>query len=101
MRNDPDPIDIHVGGRVRNRRKQRSMSQTTLGKILGITFQQVQKYERGTNRIGSSRMFRISEALEVEVGYFFEGLQPPAEPLKIKQAIKKLANQIGDLAEAL
>ncbi|WP_374763771.1 helix-turn-helix domain-containing protein [Yunchengibacter salinarum] len=71
----PDPIDIHVGQRVRARRKMLGMSQTQLGKDLGVTFQQVQKYERGTNRIGSSRLFRISNALDVPVSYFFEGAE--------------------------
>jgi len=71
----PDPIDIHVGQRVRARRKMLSLSQTQLGKELGVTFQQVQKYERGTNRIGSSRLFRMSTALDVPVAYFFEGAE--------------------------
>lgn len=70
---NPDPVDIHVGQRVRVRRKMLGLSQTQLGKELGVTFQQVQKYERGTNRIGSSRLFRIATALDVPVSYFFEG----------------------------
>ena len=71
----PDPVDIHVGQRVRVRRKMLGLSQTQLGKELGVTFQQVQKYERGTNRIGSSRLFRIATALDVPVSYFFEGAE--------------------------
>jgi len=71
----PDPIDIHVGQKVRARRKMLNLSQTQLGKELGVTFQQVQKYERGTNRIGSSRLFRMSMALDVSVAYFFEGAE--------------------------
>ena len=71
----PDPIDVHVGQRVRARRKMLGLSQTLLGKELGVTFQQVQKYERGTNRIGSSRLFRVSNALDVPVSYFFEGAE--------------------------
>ncbi len=71
----PDPIDVHVGSRVRARRKMLSLSQTQLGQELGVTFQQVQKYERGTNRIGSSRLFRMSSALDVPVAYFFEGAE--------------------------
>lgn len=82
-RTSPDPIDIHVGLRVRERRKMLSMSQSSLGDIVGVTFQQIQKYERGTNRIGSSRLFRMANALEVPVSYFFEGaanhLQEPME----------------------
>jgi len=73
VRNNPDPIDIHVGLRVRERRKMLSMSQSSLGGIVGVTFQQIQKYERGTNRIGSSRLFRLANALDVTVSYFFEG----------------------------
>lgn len=75
MNNGPDPIDIHVGQRVRARRKMLGLSQTQLGQELGVTFQQVQKYERGTNRIGSSRLFRMSNSLDVPVAYFFEGAE--------------------------
>lgn len=70
----PDPIDIHVGGRVRKRRLEMSMSQEKLGAALGLTFQQVQKYERGSNRIGASRLFDLSNVLEVPIAFFFEGL---------------------------
>jgi len=72
---DPDPVDVHVGQRVRVRRKMLGYSQTQLGNELGVTFQQVQKYERGTNRIGSSRLFRMAAALDVPVSYFFEGAE--------------------------
>ena len=75
MNKGPDPIDIHVGQRVRARRKMLGLSQTQLGQELGVTFQQVQKYERGTNRIGSSRLFRMSTTLDVPVAYFFEGAE--------------------------
>jgi len=75
MIKSPDPVDIHVGQRVRARRKMLGLSQTQLGKELGVTFQQVQKYERGTNRIGSSRLFRMSTTLDVPVAYFFEGAE--------------------------
>jgi len=75
MINSPDPVDIHVGQRVRARRKMLGLSQTQLGKELGVTFQQVQKYERGTNRIGSSRLFKMSTSLDVPVAYFFEGAE--------------------------
>lgn len=70
----PDPIDIHVGARVRMRRNLAGLSQEQLGKSLGLTFQQVQKYERGTNRMGSSRLFQIATVLSVPVSYFFEGM---------------------------
>jgi len=75
MIKSPDPIDVHVGQRVRARRKMLGFSQTQLGHELGVTFQQVQKYERGTNRIGSSRLFKMASTLDVPVAYFFEGAE--------------------------
>jgi len=68
----PNPIDIHVGSRVRLRRTMLGMSQEKLGEALGITFQQVQKYEKGTNRVGASRLQNISNILNVPVAFFFE-----------------------------
>ena len=70
----PNPIDIHVGSRVRLRRMMLGMSQEKLGEALGITFQQIQKYEKGQNRIGASRLFQLAHALSAPIGYFFEGL---------------------------
>jgi len=69
----PNPIDKHVGSRVRMRRMMLGMSQEKLGDALGLTFQQVQKYEKGTNRIGASRLQQISHILQVPVSFFFEG----------------------------
>jgi transcriptional regulator with XRE-family HTH domain len=69
----PNPIDKHVGSRVRMRRMMLSMSQEKLGDGLDLTFQQVQKYEKGTNRIGASRLQHISQILKVPVSFFFEG----------------------------
>ncbi len=69
----PNPIDKHVGSRVRMRRKMLNMSQEKLGDALGLTFQQVQKYEKGTNRIGASRLQAIANILQVPVSFFFEG----------------------------
>jgi transcriptional regulator with XRE-family HTH domain len=69
----PNPIDVHVGSRVRNRRLELGMSQEKLGTALGLTFQQVQKYEKGTNRIGGSRLQHLSGILQVTIAYFFEG----------------------------
>jgi transcriptional regulator with XRE-family HTH domain len=68
----PNPIDIHVGGRVRMRRMLLGMSQEKLGELLGLTFQQIQKYEKGTNRIGASRLFELSRILAVPVQYFYD-----------------------------
>jgi transcriptional regulator with XRE-family HTH domain len=67
-----NPIDVHVGSRVRMRRMLLGMSQEKLGELLGLTFQQVQKYEKGTNRIGASRLFELSKILAVPVQYFYE-----------------------------
>jgi transcriptional regulator with XRE-family HTH domain len=69
----PNPTDKHVGSRVRMRRMMLGMSQEKLGDSLGLTFQQVQKYEKGTNRIGASRLQQISQILQVPVSFFFEG----------------------------
>ena len=74
----PNPIDRHVGSRVRMRRMMLSMSQEKLGDALGLTFQQVQKYEKGANRIGASRLQQISRILQVPVSFFFDGA--PAQP---------------------
>jgi transcriptional regulator with XRE-family HTH domain len=69
---NPDPVDIHVGARLRMRRNLVGLSQEQLGKSLGLTFQQIQKYERGINRMGSSRLFQMSKVLSVPVAYFFD-----------------------------
>ncbi len=70
----PNPVDIHVGTRVRLRRQVLKMSQEKLGNALGVTFQQVQKYERGANRVGASRLWRMSQVLDVPVSFFYDGL---------------------------
>jgi len=73
MTKSPNPTDTHVGQRVRMRRMMMSMSQEKLGDALSLTFQQVQKYEKGTNRIGASRLQQIATILQVPVSFFFEG----------------------------
>lgn len=70
-------VDAHVGGRVRMRRKLLGVSQDQLADSLGLTFQQVQKYERGANRVSASKLFQIAEILGVNVSYFFDGLPDP------------------------
>jgi transcriptional regulator with XRE-family HTH domain len=74
MASKPNPIDVHVGKRLRLRRTLLGMSQERLGELLGLTFQQVQKYERGANRIGSSRLFELGRILDVPVSFFFDDL---------------------------
>ena len=91
----PKPVDVHVGLRIRNRRKELGLSQTNLGEAIGVTFQQLQKYERGVNRIGASRLAAIAGALGVPIGYFFP--DDSAEmPVKID-----LAARIADIEQRL
>lgn len=71
----PDPVDIHVGARLRLRRNLLGLSQEQLGKAGGLTFQQIQKYERGTNRMGASRLFQFAKLLDVPVSYFFDDVR--------------------------
>ena len=68
----PNPVDVHVGARVRLRRNMLNMSQERLGEAMGLTFQQVQKYEKGTNRIGASRLWRLSQVFSVPISFFFD-----------------------------
>jgi transcriptional regulator with XRE-family HTH domain len=70
----PDPIDIHVGQRLKARRVGLRVSQSEIGNALGVTFQQIQKYENGANRIGASNLYRLAKALDVDVSYFFEDM---------------------------
>ena len=74
----PEPVDKHVGSRVRMRRLMLGMSQEKLADAIGLTFQQVQKYEKGTNRMGSSRLHQIGNVLQVPVTFFFEGAPSPS-----------------------
>ena len=78
----PNPIDVHVGSRVRFRRMLLGMSQEKLGDKLGLTFQQIQKYEKGINRIGASRLFDLAQVLGVSVQFFYEEA-PAAEPAQL------------------
>ena len=71
----PNPIDIHVGNRIRLRRTLLGLSQEKLANLLGLTFQQVQKYERGTNRVGASRLWDISKVLETSINFFYEDME--------------------------
>jgi len=70
----PNLIDVHVGGRMRQRRTLLGMSQSVLGEAIGLTFQQVQKYERGANRVSGSRLFDLASVLDVPIAYFFEDI---------------------------
>jgi transcriptional regulator with XRE-family HTH domain len=80
-RRSPDPVDKHVGNRMRMRRLMLGMSQAKLADQLGLTFQQVQKYEKGSNRVGAGRLHQLSHILDVPVSFFFEGApKPPGLP---------------------
>ena len=76
--NEASPIDCHVGARIRMRRKILGVSQEKLADSLGLTFQQVQKYEKGANRVSASKLYEIAAALQTQVAYFFEGLADPS-----------------------
>ncbi len=75
MASQPNPVDVHVGSRVRLRRTLLGLSQEKLGKAVSLTFQQIQKYERGANRIGSSRLYQLATILDVPVSFFFDGVE--------------------------
>jgi|SRR5580658_1878760 transcriptional regulator with XRE-family HTH domain len=76
----PHPVDVHVGSRVRLRRNMLGLSQEKLGEAIGLTFQQVQKYERGANRIGASRLLELSQVLGVPVAFFYDETDPVHAP---------------------
>jgi transcriptional regulator with XRE-family HTH domain len=82
----PNPVDVHVGSRVRLRRTLLGMSQEKLGQAVNLTFQQIQKYERGANRVGASRLYQLSRILDVPVSYFFEEMpEDVAKPEKLAE----------------
>ncbi|MFM2041568.1 MAG: hypothetical protein RLY86_144 [Pseudomonadota bacterium] len=88
----PDPIDMHVGSRIRLRRTLLGLSLDVLSGSLGLTYQQLQKYERGANRISASRLFQLAQSLDVPVGFFFDGVAPDSpqgeeQPLLSRQVL--------------
>src|SRR5882724_1000679 len=91
----PNPIDIHVGTRLRLRRTMLGLSQTALAEQLGLSFQQVQKYERGANRVSSSRLFDLCRILDVEIGYFFDEMDS-AVAAQSPGALRRRALTLGD-----
>jgi transcriptional regulator with XRE-family HTH domain len=80
MAKKPHPVDVHVGGRLRMRRMLLGLSQDKLGDSLGLTFQQIQKYEKGANRIGASRIFEMADVLGVPIQYFYDDFMPRNGP---------------------
>lgn len=91
------PIDVHVGGRIRLRRTLMGMSQERLGEALGLTFQQVQKYERGVNRVGASRLFDLSRVLDVPVAFFYDDMP---EPLAGLHGTHQSTRAVGGFSES-
>ena len=83
------PIDVHVGARLAQRRALLGMSQMTMGKVVGLSFQQIQKYERGRDRISASRLYEFAKVLDVPVSYFFEKMAAGAMRLKSKRVVTK------------
>lgn len=92
----PNPVDVHVGARVRLRRTLLGMSQETLGEAIGLTFQQVQKYERGANRIGASRLWDISRVLDVPISYFFDEMHDSVARLSPRNMTASIAEPSVD-----
>ncbi len=98
MRNPPlraNAVDAHVGSRVRTRRTLLGLSQSQIGNALGLSFQQLQKYERGSNRISASKLYQLSVALDVPVPYFFEDM--PEELEKVQQPTQRESREEGKL----
>jgi len=95
-----NPIDVHVGARVRLRRTLLGLTQETLGDALGITFQQVQKYERGANRISSSRLWDLSRVLDVPVAFFFDDISDAAQAASPAQAAGLTTEAVAGFAVA-
>lgn len=99
----PNPIDLHVGARVRMRRKVLGISQEALADALKLTFQQIQKYERGANRISASKLYEIAKTLQISVTFFFDGLPDPVtdEVDEVGQASERLVTEFLNTAEGL
>ena len=90
----PNPIDIFVGNRIRIRRNFLGMSQEKLAALLGITFQQIQKYEKGINRVGASRLWDISNILRTEISYFYDGINQDIEDQSPRRFVLKAPKQL-------
>ncbi len=92
----PHPVDVHVGKRVRHRRWLVGMTQQQLAESVGIKFQQIQKYETGANRVSASRLWDIADSLEVQVSFFFEGLEDAGEATRTTRGDGIPADLLGD-----
>ncbi|MEF2073653.1 helix-turn-helix domain-containing protein [Consotaella aegiceratis] len=94
-----DPVDLFVGERLRELRTDRGISQQTLGEALGVTFQQLQKYEKGINRISASRLYRAAKALGVEPASFFDGFDDDWPPSSLKKSTILATPQLDDICD--
>lgn len=94
----PDPVDVHVGGRVRLRRKLLGLSQGKLADAIGLTFQQVQKYERGANRISASRVFDISQVLEVPISFFYDDMP---DEVRLRSDVAEAEIEVNQAADQM
>lgn len=101
MDSSPHPIDITVGSRIVSQRLAKRMTQTDLANSIGVSFQQVQKYERGTNRVSASRLWRISEALNVPMTYFFDGVTTDAGAPREERPMTPWARELMALEKNL
>ena len=97
----PDPVDVHVGARIRTRRLLLGMNQETLANALGLTFQQVQKYEGGANRVSASRLAEVAEVLGVPIAYFFNDLDLADDPAAVEEAELREMLQRPDVIELI
>ena len=91
-----NPIDVHVGARLRARRTLVGLSQTALGDAMGLTFQQVQKYESGSNRISASRLYDVSKLLDIDIGYFFDEMDRTIESESPAQLTRKKSKRSAE-----
>lgn len=96
----PQDIDRYVGRRLRNRRIMMGLTQQSLGSLIGVTYQQEHKYEKGINRISGGRLFQLAQALGVDVAYFYEGLHDPwqVEPTKLQRSLLELTRNFSDIS---
>lgn len=97
----PNPVDVHVGSRVRLRRTLLGLSQEKLGEAIGLTFQQVQKYERGANRIGASRLWDLSRVLDVPVSFFFEEMDESVASRSPRNVVRGAADEAETEADPM
>ena len=90
------PVDVFVGGKLRSKRLEKGMSQENLGDCVNLTFQQIQKYERGVNRISASKLFELAKSLEIDIGYFFNGIRESIADYQFEMANNPVFSENND-----